>query len=407
MATVGPTLDATGFYVPSYADILTQLESGYLSIYGSDSQLDPDTQDGQYIAIFAQAISDCENASLATYNAFQLNGAQGAGLSSLVKLIGIRRAQSGFSTDQLTVTGTVGQTITNGQVGDNQGQGSIWNLPDTVNIPNSGTITVTITNASPGNVVFQPGQITQILTPQLGWNTATNVGPTSAGAAVQSDAQLREVATGAVGGPANTNFESIFAAIANVANVTRFRLYENDTDTNDANGQGPHSIYAVIQGGATQDIVNAIGGVKSPGTTTLGTTSGTFVDSKGVPNTIRYYQLTPVVITVIVNTAKLPGWTSASNTAIQQAVAGFLTGLPIGGESYLNKLYAPANLSGDAAVAATGMTQAQLDALSATYNVTSILQSRPSDAPPAVQDVPIVFNEAATCTIINVTVNAA
>jgi hypothetical protein len=53
------------------------------------------------------------------------------------------------------------------------------------------------------------------------------------------------------------------------------------------------------------------------------------------------------------------------------------------------------------------LTQAQLDTFSATYNVTSILQSRPSDAPPAVQDVPIAFNEATTCLIVNVTVNAA
>src|SRR5882757_106331 len=138
MATVGPTLDATGFFVPDYADIFTQLQSGYLTIYGSDAVLTPDTQDGQFLAIFAQAISDCNNAALATYNAFSLNGAQGAGLSSLVKLVGVRRQVPSKSTDTVTITGTVGQTITNGQVGDNQGQGTIWALPASVTIPNAG-----------------------------------------------------------------------------------------------------------------------------------------------------------------------------------------------------------------------------------------------------------------------------
>jgi hypothetical protein len=407
MPTLGPTLDANGFFVPDYSDVLTNLTSQYLGIYGADSILTPDSKDGQFLAIYAQAASDFNDAAQATYNAFSINSAQGAGLSSIVKLVGVRRANQSFSTDTLTIIGTAGTPIVNGQVGDNQGQGSVWNLPATVNIPNSGTINVTITNTQPGNVTFAPGQINTILSPTNGWQTASNIGPAAAGQPVQQDAQLRQVATNAVGGPASTVFAAIYAAISNVANVTRFRLYENDTDVNDANGQGPHSIYAVIQNGATQDIVNAIGSTKSPGTTTLGTTSGTYIDQNGVPNLIHYYQLTVVVVTVVVNITRLTGYTTAAATAIQQSVAQFLSSASIGAESYLGRLYSPANLSGDAATTATGMTQLQLDALSATYEVTSILQSRPSDAPPAAQNVPIAFNEASSCTVLNVTVNAA
>lgn len=406
MATLGPTLDATGISVPDYSDIYTQLQNGYLSIYGTDSDLDPDTQDGQFLAIFAQAISDCDNAAQDCYNAFSLNTAQGAGLSSLVKLVGVRREVAGFSTDTLTVTGTAGVTITNGQVGDSLQQGTIWNLPTIVNIPDSGTINVVITNTVAGNVTFAPGEITTILTPTYGWQSATNIGPVTAGAPVQEDAPLRETATQAVGGPASTTLESIFAAIDNVANVTRFTVYENDTDFNDANGQGPHSIYAVVQGGATQDIVNAIGETKSPGTTTLGTTSGTFVDQNGVPNVISFYELSLVTISVIVNLNALAGYNSSVGIAIQQAIAGYLSGSDIGEDSYLSRLYSPGNLSGDAATTATGLTQQQLDALSATYEITSLLQSRPSDAPPAAQTVPIAFNEAANCAIVNITINA-
>jgi hypothetical protein len=405
MATLGPTIDSTGIVVPDYSDIFTQLQNQYLSIYGTDSDLDPDTQDGQFLAIFAQAISDCDNAAQDVYNSFALNMAQGAGLSSLVKLVGVRRAVAGFSTDEIAIVGTAGTTITGGQVGDSLNQGSIWNLPSVVNIPGSGTINVVITNTVAGATTFAPGQIDIILTPTFGWATATNIGPATAGAPVQEDAELRETATNAVGGPASTILESIFAAIDNVANVTRFTVYENDTDFADANAQGPHSIYAVIQGGDTQDIVNAIGGTKSPGTTTLGTTSGTFVDQNGVPDVISYYPLTLVVITVVVNVTKLTGFTTLAGTLITQAVAGYLSALAIGEDSFLSRLYSPANLAGDAAITATGMTQIQLDAISATYNITSILQSRTSDAPPAAQDVPIVFNEAAVCTVLNVTVN--
>lgn len=408
MSTIGPVLDSTGLSIPDYSDVFTQLQSQYLTIYGTDSELGPDDADGQFLAIFAQAVDDANNATQDVYNSFGLNTAQGAGLSSLVKLTGTRRSAAGFSTDTITIVGTANTPINNGQVGDNLGQGTIWNLPANVVIPESGTINVTITNTVAGNVTFADGQISVILTPTAGWASATNIGPQTAGVPVQSDASLRQTAANSVAGPANTIVESISAAISKVSNVTRFFVYENDTDVNDANGQGPHSIYPVIQGGAIQDIVNAIGSTKSPGTTTLGTTSGEFVDQRGVPDTINYYQLTLVTITVIVNLTKLTGYTTTSGTLIQQAIAEYLSSyLNIGEDSYLSRLYAPANLSGDAAVAATGMPQAQLDTFSNTYNITSILQSRLTDAPPAAQDVPIAFNEATVCAIVNITINAA
>lgn len=405
MTTAGPTLGPTGVTVPDYPDIFAELQNAYQSIYGSDASLDADTQDGQFLAIFAQACEDCGNAAQDVYNAFQLNGAQGAGLSSIVKIAGVRRAVAGYSTDTLTVTGTPNQLISGGQVGDNLGQGTIWSLPATVQIPASGSINVTITNTAPGATTFAPGDIDVILTPTYGWDSAINIGPATAGAAVEDDASLRETASNSTAGPSNTVLEAVYAAIANVANVTRFTVYENDTDGADGNGQGAHSIYAVVQGGTVADIVNAIGSKKSPGTTTLGTTSGTYVDTNGVPDVIGFYQLTQVTITVIVSIEIFTGYATSTAVLIQAAIAQYLSGLNIGEKSYLNRLLSAANLSGDAATAATGMTQPQLDALSATYNVTAILQSRTSDAPPAAQDVPIAFNEAAACSVANVTVN--
>lgn len=406
MTTLGPTLDSTGFFVPSYADVYVQLQNAYLTIFGTDAVLTPNTQDGQFLAIFAQGITDCLNVSLATYNAYSINQAQGAGLSSIVKLTGVRRASTSYSTDIVTITGTANTTISNGQVGDNLGQGTIWNLPATVNIPDTGTIDVTVTNTQPGPAIFDPGQVTQILSPTFGWQSAANIGPATAGAPVQTDAQLRQIASNSVGGPSLTPLESIYAAVATTANVTRFKLFENDTDVNDANGQGPHSIYAVIQGGTGQDIADAIGSTKSPGTSTLGTSQATFVDSRGVPNVIRYYQLASVTVSVVVNLTMLAGYTTNAETLIKQSMAAYITDLDTGVISYLSRLYSPANLSGDAAVDATGLAQLELDAIAASYNVTSILQSRASQGAPAAHNVPIAFNEAATCTIINVTVIA-
>ena len=59
--------------------------------YGSDAVLTPDSQDGQLLAVFAQAIYDNGQALIAIYNSFSPATAQGAGLSSLVKINGLAR----------------------------------------------------------------------------------------------------------------------------------------------------------------------------------------------------------------------------------------------------------------------------------------------------------------------------
>ena len=54
MATLGIQILPTGPLAPSYADILQALRNSFWSIYGSDADLDDDSQDGQMLAVFAQ-----------------------------------------------------------------------------------------------------------------------------------------------------------------------------------------------------------------------------------------------------------------------------------------------------------------------------------------------------------------
>jgi hypothetical protein len=406
MSTLGPTIDATGISIPDFQDVVTQLQSVFEGIYGSDIDWDNSTQDLQWISTIAQAITDCNQTCVDIYNSFKLLYAQGTGLSSLVKLVGQRRQSSSASTCPVTVVGQAGITVNDGIVGDNQGLGTQWSLP-TFTFPNTGTLNLTATCTQPGATSAQPNTLTVILTPTGGWQSVTNgANAASPGAPIQTDPELKQAAVNSTAGPALTILEAITAAISEVAGVSRLFVYENDTDINDANGQGPHSIYAVVQGGDPTQICTAIAQKKSPGTTTLGTTSETVADSNGVPNVINYYPLTEVTITVQVNVTKLAGWNDSNSALIQEVVAAYLSALAIGQKSYLNRLYAPATLNGDIATSTTGMTQTQLDLISATFNVTALLQSRPSDAPPAVQDVPIAFNEAAIATSANITVIA-
>ena len=404
MATLTAQVTATGIVAPDYDDILAQLQNAFYQIYGTDSDLDPDSQDGQFLSILAQAIYDNNQLAVAIFNAFSPVSAQGAGLSSVVKINGIRRKVPTSSTCNVTCVGVYGTIVTGGVVGDNLNLGTQWAL-NSFTIPIGGTIVVEATCTTEGAVAAAPGTLTNILTPTLGWQNASNASSAVLGSPVENDAELRQRQSVSTSLSALTPLESIFAAIANVTGVERLQVYQNDTDTTNGNGIPAHSISAVVEGGDPVAICTAIVDTKGPGTGTYGTTSEVIIDTNGVPNTINFYVLAEVIVTVDITLAPLTGWSSSTANLVSAAVLAFLTSLSTGETDYLNRLYAPANLSGDIAMQATSLTQAQLDALSATYNVTAILQSRPSNAPPAAQDVPIAFNEAtSSSSVVNVAV---
>lgn len=402
MATLSAQITATGISAPSYADIFAQLQNAFWQIYGTDADLDPDSQDGQFLAIFAQAIYDNNQLAIAVYNAYSPTFAQGAGLSSIVKINGIRRDVPTASTAPVTLTGTANTPIVGALIGDDLNLGTQWSIPNCT-IGNGGTVTVDAICTTLGATAAGEGTLTVILTPIAGWTEVTNTSAATLGAPSELDAALRGRQAQSTSLPAQTPLENIFAAVANVVGVERLQIYENDTDSTDSDGIPNHSICVVAQGGSSVAICEAIAAVKNPGTGTYGTTSEVVVDQNGVPNTIRYYVLAEVGIVVAITVQPLAGWVSSTAALIQASVAAFLDALDIGVTDYLNRLWAPANLSGDAATGATGLTQAQLDTLSATYTITVLTQAIGA-GPQEAADVDIAFNQAASSTTVGVTV---
>ena len=70
LATLACTVGPTGITSPSYNDILQSLLASAASIYGSDQYLGDDSQDYEFMAIYAQAQYDSNQATIATYNQF-------------------------------------------------------------------------------------------------------------------------------------------------------------------------------------------------------------------------------------------------------------------------------------------------------------------------------------------------
>lgn len=368
------TITDTGIDVPTLDDCLAYLQDQYRSIYGSDVNLDPDTKDGQWLGVLAKGFSDANQALAAVFLSFSPSFAQGANFSSLVKINGLRRLIATNSQQNMDIAGTVGTTITNGAVSDANKQQ--WNLPASVTIPPGGTITVTATAASAGDITAV-GPLT-IATPTRGWSTVALNGDTAVGKPVETDAALRRRQQVSTGLPATTPLAAIVSNVSNVTGVTRVKPYENDTNAADANGIPSKNICLVVEGGDALAIATAIFQKKAPGVPTFGTTSEIVVDSLGMNHTINFFNLDIQTIKMLVNLTGLSGYVSTTGDKIIASLVQWINGLGIGSPSYHSRLYGPANLMGDAATEATGLSQTVLDGLSNTFNLTSIYQSLPN-----------------------------
>jgi uncharacterized phage protein gp47/JayE len=386
LPTLAPTIDATGISAPPYNDILLSLQASYRIIYGQDIDLDPDTQDGQMLAIFASAINDENAAIIACYNAFSPATAQGAGLASIVQINGLQKLVATESSVIISVGGQVGRTINNGVVGDNTNLGTQWALPASVTIPPAGTVDVLATCTEEGAINALPATLTVILNPQLGWQTANNAAAATPGAPVESDPALRQRQAISTGKPAQTPLAAIKAAVLNVPGVSGGEVYENDTSTTDTNGIPAHSIAVVVAVAgltAPQAVIDAIGSKKNPGTGTAGSSSGTYVDPAGVDDTINYYILTTDRIIVSIAGDALPGYADATTKPIiQAAVAAYINSRRIGADVYLANVSAAATLPGNP--------------LADTFDIVTVEQSIYPAAVTAANII-IPFNAQATC----------
>ncbi len=389
LATLGPTITSAGITIPSYSDIYASLQASFQSIYGSDSVISPDSQDGNMLAILAAGYNDQNMAIVAVYQSFGPSFAQGANLSSLVRINGLTRALATNSTVVVTITGTANTTINNGVVQDTSG--NLWNLPAAVTIPFAGAIDVDATAQQIGAISAPINTVNVIYTPQLGWATVNNpVHIAQVGAPVESDATLRVRQSKSVALPASSPLASIFAAIGQLPGVTQWTVYENSTSATDANGVPSHSIDVIVAGGNLQTIANTIQQTKSEGTGTYGAESFTVIDAgSGLPIVIRFDVLTETPIYVSVTIKALPNFSSTTTALIQNAVSAFLEALPIGGEVFYSQLYSPASL----------------DSIGpgATYYITSLTVGL-APSPIGTANIPIAFNAAAFCVPANVVV---
>lgn len=324
----------------------------------------------------------------AVYNSRGPATAIGSGLDVIVGINGIKRNSAEYSTVSVTVGGTAGAQIPSGVVQDTNGYN--WSLPSPTIIGSDGTAIVTSTCQTAGAITANPGDITTIVTPQLGWTSVTNTVAATVGTSAESNAALRARQAISTAQPSQSMVEALKGALAKIAGVTRYKVYNNSSSSADSNGVPAHSVCCVVEGGSSSDIANAIFVYKGPGCGTYGTTTASVTDSYGETTNINYDVVGYTQIDITYTLKQLAGYTDATTSDIQNAAVSYLNNLGIGTMVYIGGLWvAGASANSDPKNPSLSITQVQAAVHGQALGTT---------------DIPIAFNDAAQGVLTNITV---
>lgn len=333
-------VDKDGITAPQFSDILEGLQNKARDIFGQDVNVDPDTQDGQLIAIVAAAIHDVNCQAINTYNAFSPATASGAGLDIAVKTNGIARRSATRSTVDLTVVGRAGTEIRNGYAEDEEG--TRWNLPERVYIGLSGETTVTAVANEVGDISAQAGAVHVIGTPTYGWQSVVNAAPAVRGVAVETDSELRKKQTTSTMLPSVSLFESILSSVANLKGVKRVSGRNIDTDHTSAEGIPAHSVAVIVDGGDVNEIARTVFLKKGNGTGTHGDSVVHITDQYGFDNSVRFSRPKNTLVYVKLSIQAEQNYVNGVNAEIKQRVIEYINRTNIGADIRYTRVLANA-----------------------------------------------------------------
>lgn len=341
-----------GFLRTRLDERLAQLQEDYRAIYGEDIQIDPDDLDGEFLGILSERFSDLDQLAEDIYNSFNPQTVTGVAQSRLVQLNGIRRIAGSYSTADVVLGGTVGTPIPVNSLVKSVIDGTTWRTVASVTIPMSGTVAATLQRTEKDGTTAAPNTLTKIDTPIYGWQTVTNPNPATPGRLEEKDEALRVRRRASTNTPGQSVVDAIYGAIANLTGVRLAEVYENDTDFDDANGQPPHSIYAIVEGGIVADIAQQIWVKKTAGTTTVGSLAVTVIDVQGKEHIIYLDRPLYSDVYIEVTVTKFASYPADGAEQIKAALVAWglegstgddSNGLDIGEDLVQSRLYTPVN----------------------------------------------------------------
>ena len=308
------SFDQNGLQTLTQNEIVDNLTQSFKEIYGEDINVDSNSPDGQVINIFAQNLEDFYELISQVNASFDPDQAVGTVLDQRCAINGIQRKGGTYTYVTIDVTTDRSVTLEGiDQVAPEQAytisdnEGNLFVLSATSPI-NSGTSQLVFRALNVGNVEVLPNTITTPVTVILGVKSVNNPsGAITQGTNEETDAELRERRKRSVAIANQGYTDGLAAALENLPDVTKVNVYQNRSNTTDADGIPGHSIWVVVQGGTDAEIGQVMDNKVAGGVGMKGTQSVNVEQADGSVATYYFDRPTPQTLYVILDITPLDG----------------------------------------------------------------------------------------------------
>ena len=206
------------------------------------------------------------------------------------------------------------------------------------------TSPIEMSSLEKGEIPAPAKQIEDIKTFVSGVLTARNLLEGSLGSTRETDAELRvrrNITLGVVG---SSSVQAIYTRLLLVEGVRSTTVLENYGDAVDGDGLAPHSIKAIVEGGADQDVAQAIFDTKPVGTGLNGTESVPIEDSQGFSWDILFERPTVITIYIEITLTRFSNYPSEGDDTIKNNLVEYgVENLFAGDDVITSRLYTPIN----------------------------------------------------------------
>jgi len=265
----------TGITPTTLEEYKTLIENIFKSAFGNDFNIDPETPQGQLIGDLAFSLSQSDNAHVVSANTLDIFKASNTQLEGLCSLLGINKRGASHTTVTATLTGVPATLIPSGSRAKSD-NGDLYALNDDTTLSGGGTASATMTAIETGPLEVDIGELTQVVDVVPGWETVNNAAAGSIGLDAEIDTEYRKRYFNQLFKNAISVLDAIIAEVREVESVIEVFGAENDTDSPviiDGISVDAHSVAIVTDGGAEEEIKDAIRLSKTGGTGTTGTTA--------------------------------------------------------------------------------------------------------------------------------------
>lgn len=319
-------LTTEGLKLPTGHETLTDLQTIFKTVFGSDFDISINSVGGMFISIIAEREAMIFELINSVFFSAYPDHAESMSLDNASSYTAISRlnAQKSRVLQMKLITTSLSPVFIPAGTKVKQSTTNVqFQTILDCTIPANSFVVVEVESVDTGAFSASVGSIDTIVSIINGLDSVTNLTEALLGRNIETDAELRRRREASLVVSKGGVIDAIINRIKNeVRNITYISGIENDTNAV-VNGLDPHSILITAMSGTDNDIAQKINDTKAGGIGTNGTTSVTIIDANGNNKIIRFNRVTSLPIYLIVNVTKDSTYIAGSATTIKNLLVEY------------------------------------------------------------------------------------